>query len=236
MDDLIGVPVVGQPVVYGAAFVVLLLVVFTGPWARSLVTVAHEGGHMIVSVLTFRGFRHFELESNADGATTLTDGSWGAGDLLMRLSGYLFPPLVGLGGAAVLVRGNAWGVLAAAAVLLFVSFLYARGGLANVITAVALAGVVLVLWRGSQLAQVALAAGAVWLLLMGGLVDTVRMSRTGTADAAFMARRTLVPAIVWQAGWLLVALVCLYVGGRLLFVGDAWPDGVWPFDVPADRT
>ena len=231
MDELIGVPVVGAPVVAGAGFFALLILVFTGPWGRSLVTVAHEGGHMVASVLTLRGFRHFRLEPNADGATRLTDGSWGVGDLVMRLSGYLFPPLLGLGGAAVLAGGNAWGVLVIAAVLLFASFLYAYGGLANTITAVALAGVLLALWRGSALLQTSLAVGAVWLLLIGGLIDSIRMSRTGGADADLMARRTWVPAIVWQAFWVTVALVCLYAGGRLLFVGTAWPAGVWPFDV-----
>jgi hypothetical protein len=233
MDDLIGVPVVGQPVVYAAGFLVLLLLAFTGPWARSLVTVTHEGGHMLVSVLTLRGFHHFELKPNADGVTWLRDGSWGVGDLLMRLSGYLAPPVVGLIGASVLANGNAWGVLAAAAFLLLVSFLYAHGALANVITALALIGVIAVLWRGSQTLQVATAAAAVWLLLLGGLIDAVRMSRTDGADADMMARRTWIPAIVWQAFWVTVSLVCLYAGGRLLFVGDAWPDGVWPFDARA---
>jgi hypothetical protein len=231
--ELIGVPVVGTPVVAGAGFIALLLLVFTGPWARSLVTVAHEGGHMIASVLTLRGFHHFRLEPNADGATRLSDGSWGVGDLIMRLSGYLSPPLFGLGGAAALAGGNAWGVLAIATVLLFASFLYAHGALANTITALALAGVVLVLWRGSAFVQIAVAVGAVWLLLIGGFIDSVRMSRTGGADADMMARRTWIPALVWQTFWVTVAIVCLYAGGRLLFVGSAWPAGVWPFDVRA---
>jgi hypothetical protein len=233
MDDLIGVSVVGTPVVAGAAFIALLLLAFTGRWARSLVTVAHEGGHMLVSALTLRGFYHFRLEPNADGGTRLKDGSWGVGDLLTSAAGYLTPPLAGLAGAAVLAHGNAWGVLAAAAVLLFASFLYAKGALANTITALALIGVIVVLWKGSLLTQLSLAAGAVWLLLLGGLIDTVRMSRAFGADAYWMARRTWVPAILWQAFWVTVALVSLYAGGRLLFTGTAWPAGGWPFDVRA---
>jgi hypothetical protein len=39
MDELIGVPVVGAPVVAGAGFIALLLVVFTGSWAGSAVAV-----------------------------------------------------------------------------------------------------------------------------------------------------------------------------------------------------
>ena len=231
MDELIGVPVVGAPVVAGAGFVALLILVFTGPWGRSLVTVAHEGGHMVASVLTLRGFRHFRLEPNADGATTVSDGSWGVGDLITRLSGYLFPSLLGLGGAAVLAGGNAWGILAIAALLLFASFLYASGALANTITALALAGVLLALWRGSAVLQTSLAVGAVWLLLIGGFIDSTRMSRRFPSDAYWMARRTWIPALVWQTFWVTVAIVSLYAGGRLLFVGTAWPAGVWPFDV-----
>ena len=188
---------------------------------------------MVASVLALRGFYHFRLEPNADGATTLADGSWGVGDLITRLAGYLFPPLLGLGGAAVLARGNAWGVLVIAAILLFASFLYASGSLANTITALALAGVLLTLWRGSVLLQTTLAVGAVWLLLIGGFIDSIRMSRRFPSDAYWMARRTWIPALVWQAFWVTVAIVCLYAGGRLLFTGTAWPPGVWPFDVGA---
>ena len=48
-----------------------------------------------------------------------------------------------------------------------------------------------------------------------------------------MSQLTFIPPIVWQAFWVTVSLVCLYAGGRLLFVGTAWPAGVWPFGVPA---
>ncbi|NMO92766.1 M50 family metallopeptidase [Actinomycetospora sp. TBRC 11914] len=233
MDDLIGVPVVGQPVVYAAGFLALLLVVFTGSWAGSIVTVAHEGGHMFMSVVTFRGFDGFGLADGGGGGTSVKDQSWGIGYLLTVVVGYLTPPLLGLGGAAILVHGNAWAILAASVVLLFVAFLYSENALAFVVTLVALTTVVLVLWLGGPLVQITLAAAVVWWLLIGGVRSAVIMGRSPTSDAGRLSRSTWIPTIVWKSFWITVALVCLYAGGRLLFTGTAWPAGVWPFDGPA---
>lgn len=229
--DLIGVPVVGAPVVAGAGFIALLLVTLTGPWARSLVTVAHEGGHMLFAVLTFRGFDGFELDEQANGGTSVKDQSWGVGYLLTVVVGYFTPSLLGLGGAAVLAEGNAWGVLASVVVLLFAAYLYAENALAFLVTTIALAVVLVVLWRGSLMVQVTLAVLAVWWLLLGGVRSAVLMSRGASSDAGRLQRATWIPALVWQTLWVGTALVCLYAGGRLLFTGTAWPAGVWPFDV-----
>jgi Peptidase M50B-like len=233
MDDLIGVPVVGQPVVYGAGFVALLLVVFTGTWAGSIVTIAHEGGHALMGALTLRGLLGVHLHDGGGGRTEFGKGGWGVSWYVIFPAGYLTPPLLGLGGAAVVVSGNPWGVLAGVVVILAVSFFLASNALANVVTAVALTGIVAALWRGSAELQVALAVGVVWWLLLGGVRSSVGMGRGPMSDAGQMYRLTFIPPVLWQAFWVTVALVCLYAGGRLLFVGDAWPDGVWPFDVRA---
>ena len=230
MDELIDVSVVGEPVVYGAAFVALLLVVFTGSWAGSLVTLAHEGGHAIVAVLSLRGLKGIHLGDGGGGVTYFQDGRWGVTLYPLFLAGYLVPPLLGLGGAAVLVSGNVWGVLVGLVVLLAVGFLAAANPLANVVALLALVGVVLVLWQGSTFLQITVAAVAVWWLLIGGVRSAVRMSREADSDAGVMARLALLPPIFWKTFWVTVALVCLYAGGRLLVIGDAWPDGVWPFD------
>lgn len=230
MDELIDVAVVGQPVVYGAGFVALLLVVFTGSWAGSLVTLAHEGGHAVVAVLSARGLKGIHLGDGGGGVTYFEKGGWGVTLYLLYVAGYLVPPLLGLGGAAVLVAGNVWGVLVGLVVLLAVGFLAAANPLANVVALAALVGVVLVLWQGSTFLQITVAAVAVWWLLIGGVRSAVQMARTSSSDAGQMARLTLLPPTVWKTFWIMVALVCLYAGARLLFVGDAWPDGVWPFD------
>ncbi|NYD35469.1 M50 family metallopeptidase [Actinomycetospora corticicola] len=233
VDELIDVSIVGEPVVYGAGFIALLLVVFTGSWAGSIPTLVHEGAHALMNVLTFRGLRGIHLSDGGGGFTESGTGEWGVGLYLTVPAGYLGPPLVGLGGAAVLADGNAWGVLVAVIVILALTFLAAANALANLVSLVAVVGLVLVLWLGSDVLQVALAAVVVWWLLLGGVRASVIMSRRAPSDAARMQSLTLLPALVWQTFWVTVAVVCLYAGGRLLFVGDAWPDGVWPFDVRA---
>ncbi|MDL5158076.1 M50 family metallopeptidase [Actinomycetospora termitidis] len=233
VDELIDVSIVGEPVVYGAGFVALLLVVFTGSWAGSIPTLTHEGAHALMNVLTFRGLRGVHLSDGGGGYTESKTGEWGVGLYLVVPAGYLGPPLLGLGGAAVLADGNAWGVLAGVVVILAITFVIAGSALANVVTLVALAGVVLALWQGSNELQVALAIVVVWWLLLGGVRASVIMSRQAPSDAARMQSLTLVPALAWQAFWVIVALACLYAGGRLLFLGEAWPDGVWPFNEQA---
>ncbi|MFC5064001.1 M50 family metallopeptidase [Actinomycetospora atypica] len=229
MDELIDVSIVGEPVVYGAGLFALLIVVFATALASPIVSVAHEGGHMVMAVLTFRGFSSWRYTDKGTETRGVKTG-WGPGLLLTLVAGFLTPPLLGVAGAAVLAGGNAWGVLVVAAILLFGAFLYAGEVSANIFTALLLGAVLLVLWRGSSLLQLTVAAGIVWLLLLGGVYQAVRMSRAEKTCAAQMARATLIPTIVWQGFWLAVALVSLYAGARLLFVGDGWPDGVWPFD------
>jgi hypothetical protein len=43
LEAVNAIPVVGEPLAWGLGFAMLLFVVFTDSWARSLVTVAHEG-------------------------------------------------------------------------------------------------------------------------------------------------------------------------------------------------
>ena len=49
----------GQPIVYVSGFIVLVLLAIARPWVESLVTVAHEGGHMVVGILTATGSAAF---------------------------------------------------------------------------------------------------------------------------------------------------------------------------------
>ena len=59
---------------------------FAKSWTESLVTVAHEGGHMATPALTGRGHRGFTLEEGkdyegnaaTDGATRPIDSTFGA--------------------------------------------------------------------------------------------------------------------------------------------------------------
>jgi hypothetical protein len=110
------IAVVGKPVAYGIGFLMLVLVAFTGGVASSIVTVAHEGGHMMAALASGRGVTGFELiegnEVTGGGGTRYTRiRGTGVSDIVIKFVGYATPPLAGLGGAHAIAHGNAWGVL-----------------------------------------------------------------------------------------------------------------------------
>jgi hypothetical protein len=209
------VAIVGQPVTYATGLIVLVLIVVTGDWIKSLVTLAHEGGHTVVGILTFRKPTGIELKEDGSAATKL-DTSFGAGDYLVTLAGYLTPPLVGLGGAYALAQGNVWSVLWAAVILGIAAFLQARKALTNVVTVVALAGFVATALFAPALVQTVVAIGLVWLMLLGGAAQSIWLSRADKSDAYWLARRTLLPRVFWHLLWLAVGVACLYKGARLM--------------------
>jgi len=209
--------VVGEPIAYGIGFVVLGLVAFTGTIADSLVTVAHEGGHMLTDLLTGRGVEKFTLEEQQDhvnGATHPVDeGGW-LSQVIVGFSGYPTPPLAGLGGAYVIAAGNSWGVLWVGIVLLAAALLVASGTTALVVSVAALVGVIWAAVAGSPFVQAAVAVGLVWLLLIGGLGQIIVDG--GGKDGTKLSELTWIPRVVWFGIFLVVAVVSLWVGGRVL--------------------
>jgi hypothetical protein len=86
ISDVIGPVAPGAPVVHVAGFVALMLVVFTGSWAASLVTIAHEGGHVVVSLLSGRNVDGFHVnEGPGGGGGTDFRGGWGVRGLFTNL-------------------------------------------------------------------------------------------------------------------------------------------------------
>jgi hypothetical protein len=216
-DAVNTVPIVGEPVAYGAGVAVLLLVLLTGSWARSLVTVAHEGGHMVLAVLTFRGLRGFTLADGGGGATMAERYHWSISDLVTRFAGYPMPSLLGLGGAHLLAHGRPASVLWVSLVLLLGTFFQAANQLAYVVTTLAVIGVGCAAAAGSVSVQAAVAVVLVWWMLIGGAYyASIGLSRGDGSDAASLASRTLVPRIVWHALWAVIGVVCLWKGGGWL--------------------
>ena len=115
------VPIVGEPVAFGAGFLALLVRVLLGVHRAVLRHVyAHEGGH----VLDARRASHdrspgSELEDERRWAGRLVVGKWRHGSSASSSSivGYAAPPLLGLAAAALIAVGNPWAVLLAAIVL-----------------------------------------------------------------------------------------------------------------------
>ena len=89
------------------AVVALAVVVARLPWriARNAVTIAHEGGHALVALLTGRRLHGIRLHSDTSGLTLSAGRPTGPGMILTLLAGYVAPSLLGLGGAW-LLAGN----------------------------------------------------------------------------------------------------------------------------------
>jgi hypothetical protein len=220
MGAVDAVAIVGEPIVWGIGAVVLALLVFTDSWARSLVTVAHEGGHIVVGTLTFQGPTGFKLADGGGGSTGFTASGWSVGDILTTFAGYPMPCLLGLGGAALVADGRPGAVLWVSAVLLLASFFVADNALALLVSLLALGGVVWAVLDGTPYLQAAVAVGLVWWLLIGGAIySTFRLSRDDESDADVMARRLLLPRLFWHGVWAAIGVACLWVGGGMLVGG-----------------
>jgi hypothetical protein len=112
-------------------------------------------------------------------------------------------------------HGNAWGVLWIGIVLLLALLLVSSNALALTITLLALAGILWAAVAGGAAVQAAVAVGLVWLLLIGGLRQ-VLVDNVGAGDAGNLSRWTWIPRSFWFLAWLLVAVISLWVGGRVL--------------------
>ncbi len=104
-----------------ATLVAALAVILPHPvWrlSRNAITIAHEGGHGLVALLTGRTLTGIRLHSDTSGLTVSRGKPHGIGMILTAAFGYTAPPLLGLGGAALLAAGHITALLWLATVLL----------------------------------------------------------------------------------------------------------------------
>ena len=212
---------------------VALIVVING-WlwhlTRNAITIAHEGGHALVSLLAGRRLQGIRLHSDTSGETRSRGRPDGPGLVLTTMAGYLTPPLLGAGAAALLAADHVvlllWLLLALlAATLLAIRNAY--GALAVLVTA---AAVVAVTWLATARVQAGFGYTAAWFLLLGGVRPVVELQRSrGRArrwqgrgpqsDADQLAGLTGVPGGAWVGLFLLVAFGALALGAWLLVPG-----------------
>jgi hypothetical protein len=212
------------------ALTALLLVLNTASWrlAGQVITIAHEGGHALVSVLSGRRLEGIRLHADSSGVTYSRGKRRGPGLVLTAAAGYLTPPLLGAGAAALLAARHPAALLWLALVLLAATFLAVRnafGALAVLVTAV---GVFAVSYYAAPAVQAGFAYLAAWFLLLGGMRPALELtrrrsvsrsrsgSRSGLSDADQLARLTGVSRGVWVAAFLLIATAALALGARLL--------------------
>ncbi|GAA1903854.1 M50 family metallopeptidase [Streptomyces sodiiphilus] len=214
----------GLWLVLATAAVALALVTTHRPWrlSRNAITIAHEGGHGLVALLTGRRLQGIRLHSDTSGLTVSRGRPTGFGMILTAAAGYTAPSLLGLGGAALLSAGRITALLWGATALLLAMLLMIRN-LYGMLT-VLLTGVLflLVSWLTDPEVQAAFAYFCVWFLLLGGVrpvFELQRKRRTGAArdsDADQLARLTRLPPLAWLLFFHLVAFASLIAGGSLL--------------------
>lgn len=213
-----------QWLVLATGLVALAVVVPHGVWrlARNAVTIAHEGGHGLIALLTGRQLDGIRLHSDTSGLTVSRGKPHGIGMVLTAAAGYTAPSLLGLGGAWLLSADHITALLWGATALLLAMLVMIRnayGVLTVVLTGTAF---VLVSWLTDAEVQAAFAYGVVWFLLLGGVRPVFELQgkrRRGGApdsDADQLARLTHVPAAMWLLLFHTVSICSLLGGGRWL--------------------
>ncbi|MFJ4963710.1 hypothetical protein EES43_19930 [Streptomyces sp. ADI96-02] len=213
-----------QWLVVVTATAALIAVVPNALWrlSRNAITIAHEGGHGLVALLTGRRLSGIRLHSDTSGLTVSRGKPTGIGMILTAAAGYTAPSLLGLGGAWLLADGRITLLLWLATALLAAMLVMIRN-LYGALTVILTGGVfLLVSWLTSSDVQSAFAYAAVWFLLLGGVRPPFELQskrRHGGApdsDPDQLARLTDAPAALWLFLFHAVSLCSLIGGGRWL--------------------
>ncbi|MEU4237881.1 M50 family metallopeptidase [Actinoplanes sp. NPDC026619] len=202
----------------------VLAVAFRPVWrvARNAVTIAHEGGHALMALLTGRRLRGIRLEFDTSGLTLSSGKPTGPGMMLTLLGGYIAPSLIGVLGAWLLGGNRITLLLWLAIVLLLLMLINIRNAFGVVSVLITGAIVFIVSWFASPEVQAVFAYAGVWFLLFGGvrpvfeLQSLRRRGRMRESDADQLAHLTHVPALFWVGVFLIVNVAALVIGGFML--------------------
>jgi peptidase M50B-like protein len=208
------------------ALAALLLVLNTPTWrlAGKVITIAHEGGHALVSVLSGRRLEGIRLHADSSGVTYSRGKRRGPGLVLTAAAGYLTPSLLGAGAAALLAARHQTALLWLALILLAATFLAIRNAFGALAVLATAGGVFAVSYFASAAVQAGFAYLAAWFLLLGGMRPALELTRRparrarqpGLSDADQLARLTGISRAVWVALFLLTCTAALALGTRLL--------------------
>ncbi|MYS83017.1 M50 family metallopeptidase [Embleya scabrispora] len=209
--------------VTGAVAVVVVLYRPTWRPLRSVVTIAHEGGHAMVALLSGRRLSGIRLHSDTSGVTVSVGKPTGLGMVLTAMAGYITPSILGAGGAALLAGAHITMVLWVALVLLALMFIAIRNLFGALVLLVTGGVIFAISWLASARIQAAFAYLLVWFLLVSGVRPVFELQqmrgrgRAPWSDADQLADLTRIPGAVWVAFFGLVSAAALGIGaGSLL--------------------
>lgn len=214
------------------ALLALVVVLPHRPWriGRNVITIAHEGGHALVSLLSGRRLESIRLHSDTSGLTVSRGRATGPGMVATLVAGYVTPSLLGLAGAALLATGRIRIMLWLALVLLLAVLVMTRNGYGILSVLLTGAVVFLVSWYGSAQVQASFAYLGVWFLLLGGVRPVFEVQRqrrrggAGGSDADQLALLTRVPGLLWVGLFLVVSLGAVVASVLVLGIK---PDVSW---------
>jgi Peptidase M50B-like len=185
------------------------------PLTQHVNTMAHEGAHAAMGSVMGRRVTAVTMRGNGEGRTTLAP-SRGAGFIVAGIVGYLGPSLFGLGAAKVIQVGHSVAVLwLALLALACLAVMVRRNGFG--LAAVVMTGVAiyLVARYAPVGAQIAVAYGIAWFLLVSGVWVVLQHGRDA-GDAIALRELTRLPRGLWAGLWLAGTAAALIVGGGLL--------------------
>ncbi|MET9802334.1 M50 family metallopeptidase [Streptomyces sp. NPDC006368] len=207
--------------------------------SRNAITIAHEGGHALLALVSGRRLQGVRLHSDTSGLTVSRGKPTGLGMILTAAAGYTAPSLLGLGGAWLLAAHHITLLLWLATALLIAMLVMIRNAYGALTVLVTGAAFLLVSWLTGPAVQSAFAYSAVWFLLLGGVRPAFELQakrRQGyggrgasfvggggrgaggapDSDADLLARLTHVPPALWLFLFHAVSLCSLIGGGRWL--------------------
>jgi hypothetical protein len=219
-----------------AALLALVVVLNNESWrlAGKVITIAHEGGHALASVLSGRRLDGIRLHADSSGVTYSRGRRDGPGLVLTAAAGYVMPSLLGAGAAWLLAARHLTAMLWLALVLLAATFLAVRNLFGAVAVLVTAGAVFAVSYYATAVVQGGFAYLAAWFLLFGGVRPVVELARgtlgrrqrwTRGSDADQLARLTGAPAGLWVTLFVLVSLAALVIGAVLL-LPPGWHPGL----------
>ena len=215
-------PVAPVWVVAVSGVTALLIVLTSDAWrlARNVITIAHEGGHALASVLSGRRLEGIRLHADTSGETYSRGRRTGPAAVITAAAGYLTPPLLGAGSAWLLASRHVTAMLWLALVLLAATLLMVRNAYGVLAVLVAGGSVLAVTVLAGPVVQAVFAYVCSWFLLLGGVrpVFELRGRRRRTSDADQLATLTGVRAGAWVFTFAVIALAAVAFGARLLVI------------------
>ncbi len=215
--------------VSGTFALVIVLNARTWRLARNSITIAHEGGHALASVLSGRRLDGIRLHSDSSGVTHSRGRRTGPAVVLTSAAGYLTPSVLGAGAAWLLAAHHVTATLWLLIALLAATFLAIRNAYGVLAVLVTIGAVLAVSWFAAAAIQAAFGYTAAWFLLLGGVRAVAelqshrrrsrRRGQVSASDADQLGRLTGVPGGAWVAVFALVCAAALVLGTRLLIPG-----------------